>query len=279
MLEGLGLTNAFELAGGAGIVLAGVGPWLAPPRDPFARAFALLAFAVGSTGILASLAESGHAVAPLAGALMPYYVFGTLGAGLWLAAVGLRSPPLVRRAAGAGALLLVIVVSLIYAASHGLWRDVAGLGPLYLALGGRYLLHGALALVFVQAWRRRPASGAWALALGFLLYATHETVRWWARATLFPWGATTIWADASFVLRLAAVVPLALALWAAWSRARGLWLLLLPVATTLLMRATVSEGVFSSSDLEVAEVELWRTTAYALAGFGVWRGTRLRPPD
>lgn len=274
MWNGLGLTNALEIAGGTAIVLAGVTPWIARPSSPLARAFAVLALAVGVTGILASLAESASPIGALAGAMMPYYVFGTLGAGFWLAAVALELSSATGRAIGLASLSFVGALSVIYAMSHERWRDASGLGPLYLALGGRYLLHAVLALVLVVVWRRDPGRASWPLALGFLFYATHETSRWLARATIFPWGETTVWADASFALRLAAIVPLSLAVGSVWQRWHAFWPLLFPIATTLIMRATVSEGVFSSSDIEVAEVELWRTTAYVIAGFGIWRLAR-----
>lgn len=269
---GLGPTNAIELAGGTGIALAGAVPWLLRPRGGVERAFALLALAVGLNGILASLAESAAPSAPLAGALVPYCTFGGLGAGAWLCARVLLPPGVARRAVGVTAVALVLALSLAYARRHDLWGSPSGLGPMYLALGARYLMHASVALALVVAWRRGDVP--FPLALGFLFYAVHETARWYARVTLFPWGASTPWADASFALRLLAVAPLVVALFLLRGEGRVASLLLLPVATTLAMRLTVSEGVFSTSGLEVFEVEAWRTAAYVVAAVGVVRSPR-----
>lgn len=274
---GLAVTTTLELVGAAGILVAGLVPLALGPTKRLARAFFLLAFLIAVNAALASLGEARVQFIPLASRLVPYATFGTLGAGMWFAAVLLDVAPMTRRLAGAGAVLTTGVLGLLYGNDHDLWRTEEGAGPLHVARGARYLMHGLLALTAAVVAPRSKSPLASLIALGFLTYATHETIRWLLRIPLFSWGDTTSWNDASYVLRLTAGIPLGMAL----ATCRSIWgvrlvVPLLAACTTAALRYSVSVDAFSSSALEIAEVEYWRTTSYCIVAAGVWQVVRLQ---
>lgn len=241
------------------------------PADRLARAACLLLLSLAGTALAASLAENlSPDAADFWGRVTPYFGLASAPLLAWLAILlGRRRPaPWI----GWSLLMSVVVLEIVYLANHGLWRTTPGeLGPLYLLLGLRYFMHGVVALVAVRLLQRQPTGGLRLVAIGFLAYSTHETVRWLARVDRFEWAAD--FASLSFAFRLLAAIPLAWALvcWIRRSDKLAMAVAACAALSTIAIRFFLSDGVFSDTTVETIEVQVWRIGAYLLVAVGLWR--------